>query len=67
MQELNKTSQKLRKKNKHDKIVSKLNGIEALMPEALIDSSISHDQFVLINNVRKENGNITEEIKNLKT
>ena len=29
------------------------------MSQALIDSNISHDQFVLINNVRKENGNIT--------
>ena len=47
-----------KKKKKHDKIVllakSKLNGIEVLISKALIDSNISHDEFVLINNVLKE-------------
>ena len=46
-----------KKKKKHDKIVllakSKLNNIEALISKALIDSNISHDEFVLINNVLK--------------
>ena len=40
-----------KKKKKHDKIVllgkSKLNTIEVLISEALIDSYISHDEFVL--------------------
>ena len=59
------------KKKKHDKIVllgkSKLNSIKVLISEALIDSNISHDEFVLINNVLKEYNEIKEEIKNLKT
>ena len=46
-----------KKKKKHDKIVllakSKLNSIEVLISKALIDSVISHDEFVLINNVLK--------------
>ena len=32
----------------------KLNSMEVLISEALIDSNISHDEFVLINNVLKE-------------
>ena len=49
------------KKNKknYDKIVSlvksKLNITEVLIFEAWIDSNISHDKFVLINNVRNFN------------
>ena len=42
----------------HDKIVSlaksKLNSIEALISKTLIDSVISYDKFLLINNVLKE-------------
>ena len=56
------------KKRKHDKIVllakTKLNSIEVM--KALIDSNISHDEFVLINNVLKEYNDVKEEIKNLK-
>ena len=33
---------------------SKLNSIEVLISKALIDSVISHDEFVLINNVLKK-------------
>ena len=59
-----------KKKNKHDKIVSlaksKLNSIEVLISRALIDSFISHDEFILINNVLKEYNEMKEEIKNLK-
>ena len=59
-----------KKKKKHDKIVllakSKLNRIEVLISKALIDSNISHDEFVLINNVLKEYDKIKEEIKNVK-
>ena len=45
---------------------SKLNRIEVLISKALIDSNISHDEFVLINNVLKEYDKIKEEIKNVK-
>ena len=57
-------------KKKQDKIVllpkSKLNRIEVLIYKALIDSVISHEEFVLINNVLKEYDSIKEEIKYLK-
>ena len=47
-----------KKKKKHNKILpwakSALNSIEVLISKALIDSNISHDEFVLINNVPKE-------------
>ena len=60
-----------KKKKKHDKIVllakSKLNSIEVLISKDLIDSVISHDEFVLANNVLKEYNTMKEEIKNLKT
>ena len=56
------------KKKKHDKILSlaksKLNSAEVLISIALIDSNISHNEFVLINNVPKEFDDIKEEIKN---
>ena len=59
-----------KKKKKHDKIVLlakyKLNSIEVLTSEALIDSVISHYEFVLTNNVLKEYNEMKEEIKNLK-
>ena len=46
-----------KKKKKHDKIVllskSKLNSKEVLLLKALIYSNVSHDEFVLINNVIK--------------
>ena len=55
------------KKKKHDQIVflakSKLNRIEILISKALIDSVISHDEFVLIN-MSKEYNKMKEEIKN---
>ena len=35
-------------------VKSKLNGIEDLISKVLIDSNISHDEFVLINNVLKK-------------
>ena len=42
-----------KKKRKHDEIVflakSKSNEIDVLISKALIDSNISHDEFVLIN------------------
>ena len=57
-----------KKKKRHDKILllakSKLNSVEVLISEALIDSNISHDDFILINNVQKEFKDMKEEIKN---
>ena len=44
----------------------KLNSKGVLIYKALIDSVISHHEFVLINNVRKEYDDMKEEIKNLK-
>ena len=46
-----------KKKKKHNKIVmlanSKLKSTEVLISKALIDSVISHEEFVLINNILK--------------
>ena len=46
-----------KKKKKHDEIIllpqSKLNSIEVLISKALMDSVISFDEFVLINNLVK--------------
>ena len=59
---------KKKKKKRPDKIVflakCKLKNIEVLTSKALIDSNISHDEFVLINNVLQEFYDIKEEIKN---
>ena len=56
------------KKTKHDKIVllakPKLNTIEVSISKALIDSNISHDKFVSVNNLLKEYDDMKEEIKN---
>ena len=61
----------MKNKNKHNKTVllakPKLNSMEVLISKALIDSFISHDEFVVINNVLKECNEIKEEINNLKT
>ena len=60
-----------KKKKNLDKIVllakSKLNSIEILSSKVLIDSVISHDEFILLSNVLKEHNEMKEEIKNLKT
>ena len=49
-----------KKKKKHDKIVllakSKLNSIEVLIFKDLIESVMSHHEFILMNNVPKEMG-----------
>ena len=54
-------------KKNHDKILllatTKLNCIEALNSKVLIDSNISHDEFVLINNALKEYDYITKKSK----
>ena len=43
---------------------SKLNSIEVLISKTLTESNISHDEFVLINNVLKEYDNMKEKRKN---
>ena len=43
---------------------TKLNTIEALISKALIDSNISHDKLVTINNVLEEYDDMELEIKN---
>ena len=45
---------------------SKLNSIEVLISKTLIDSNISHDEFILMKNVLKEYDHRKEEIKSLK-
>ena len=56
-----------KKIKKNHKIVllakSKLNNIEVLISKALIDSVISHDEFVLITNAWKEHNDMKEETK----
>ena len=56
---------------KHDKKVllgiSKLNTIEVLISKSLIDSYISHDEFVSVNNVLREYYEMKKEIKNPET
>ena len=60
-----------KKKKKHDKIVFlakyKLKKIKVLISKTLIDSVISPDQFVLINDVLKKYNEMKEQIKHLKT
>ena len=60
-----------KRKKKHDKIVllakSKLKSINLLISKALTNAIISHDEFVLINNVLKEYEDKKKEIRNLKT
>ena len=55
-------------KNKLNKIVllakSELNSIEVLIYKALVDSNISHNEFISVNNVLKEYDDMKEEIKN---
>ena len=51
----------------HDKILvlgkDKLNTIEVLISKALIDSYISHDEFVWVNNALREYYEMKKEIK----
>ena len=56
-----------KKKKKHDKIVLlgkyKLNIIEVLISKALIDSYITHDEFVSVNTLLREYNEMKKEIK----
>ena len=45
-------------------VKNKLNIIEVLISKALIDSNISQDQFVSVNNVLREYDDMKEIIKN---
>ena len=62
---------KKKKKKKHSKIVllgkDKLNTTEVLISKTLIDSYISHDEFVSVNNVLGEYYEMKEETKNSET
>ena len=58
---------KTRVSPKYSVIYCRLNTIEVYTSTALSDSYISHDEFVLINNVLKEYEDMKEEIKSLKT
>ena len=57
----------IKKKKKHDKILSfaksKLSSVEFCISKTLIDSNITHEEFVLINNVPKEFDDLKKEIK----
>ena len=58
------------KKKKHNKIVmlakSKLNSIETLMSQALIDLDISHEEFKIIVNEKEKYEQMKESAMNLK-
>ena len=60
-----------KKKKNHDKIVllvkDKLNTIEVLISKSLINSYISHAEFVSVNNVWREYNEMKKEIKNPET
>ena len=57
-----------KKRKKHDNIVLlgkvKLDAIEFLLSKALIDSFISHNEFVSVSNVLREYNETTKQIKN---
>ena len=59
-----------KKRSKYDKLVllakSQLNTTKVSMSKALIDSRISLDEFVLVNDMMKEYNNMKETIKNHK-
>ena len=60
-----------KKKKKHDKIVllekDELTSIEVLISKALIDSYISHEKFVSVNNTLRKYNEMKKEIKNPET
>ena len=56
-----------KKKNKHDKILllgKKLDTIEVLISKSSMDSYISHNRFVSVNNVLRKYNDMKEEIRN---
>ena len=60
-----------KKKKRHDKIAlfgkDKLNTIDVLFSKYLINSYISHDEFLSVNNVLREYNEMKKEIKNPET
>ena len=60
---------KKKKKNKHDEIVLlrkiKLDTIEVFICKSLIESYISHQEFVSVNNLLREYNEVKEEIKKI--
>ena len=60
-----------KKRKKHDKIAllvkTKLNTMQVLISRALVDSYISHDEFVSENNILKEYDYMKKAMKILKT
>ena len=60
-----------KKKKKHNKIVmlakSKLNSIETLMSQALIDLDISHEEFKTIVNEKEKYEAMKESVRNTKS
>ena len=60
-----------KKKKKHSKIImlakSKLNSIETLMSQALIDLNLSHEEFKTIVNEKEKYDQIKESIRNTKS
>ena len=70
MQELKSISQLPRKRRRSmikQSCQEKLNTAEVLISKALIDSYISHDRFVSVNNTLRETNKVKEEIKNPET
>ena len=57
----------MKKKTKHDKIAllakTRFNTVEVLISKDLIDSNISHDEFISVHNVFKEYDDMKEETK----
>ena len=60
-----------KKRKKHDETVllrkDKLSTIEVLIRKTLIDSYITHDEFLSVNNMLKEHDEMGDPIKNPKT
>ena len=60
-----------KKKKKHNKIVTlaktKLNSIETLMSQALIDLDICHEEFKTIVNEKEKHKQMKERIRNTKS
>ena len=60
-----------KKKKKHNNIVllgkTKLDTIKVLISKALVDSCISYDKFVSVNNILRQYNGMKEEIKHLET
>ena len=69
--EIKKYNSMIKKKGKNNKIAllanGKLNTKEVLISRALINTNISHDEFVSVNNLLREYDDIEKAAKNLKT